>query len=173
MGLKHTHIAHHTLPVGKANRYITKAWQCDMNLSPLALPCSRMLWVHGGFYDLPCSGRALGCLPTELVFFSSRWVERRFHSRIRPTNHFIRNWAPSTITRSLRSSHTASHRTKNTWSSVTNDFAKPNRAHTQSFPPKSYHNSHEPIIFIVKQKFPLLIDRSYKYFQSRWLLNLE
>ena len=34
--------------------------QSDMNLSPLALPCSRISLVQGGVYCLACGGWALG-----------------------------------------------------------------------------------------------------------------
>ena len=42
-----------------------------MNLSPLALPCSRIFLMQGGVYCLPCGGWALGFLPTYLVFVPS------------------------------------------------------------------------------------------------------
>ena len=38
--------------------------QSDMNLSPLVLPCSRILLMHAGIYYKPYNGRALGFLFT-------------------------------------------------------------------------------------------------------------
>ena len=40
----------------------TKVGQYHMNLSPLALSCSRIPLVHGGVYYLPCGGGALVCI---------------------------------------------------------------------------------------------------------------
>jgi hypothetical protein len=37
--------------------------QFNVNLSSLALPCSRILLTHGGVYCMPCSKWALGFLP--------------------------------------------------------------------------------------------------------------
>jgi hypothetical protein len=53
--------------------------QSDMNLSPLALLCSRILLVRDGVYCLPYNGWTLGDLPTKLVCPPCQ-VERRFHN---------------------------------------------------------------------------------------------
>ena len=49
--------------------YIHSVRQSDVNLSRLALPCSRILLVQGGIYCLPCNGWACSWLPTYLVIF--------------------------------------------------------------------------------------------------------
>jgi hypothetical protein len=41
--------------------------QSDVNLSPLALPCTRILSVQGGAYCLPCGGWVLGFLTTYII----------------------------------------------------------------------------------------------------------
>ena len=44
------------------NKQITNVEQSDVNLSMLALPCSRILLVQDGVYCLPCGGWDLGFL---------------------------------------------------------------------------------------------------------------
>jgi hypothetical protein len=50
---------------------MTNVGQSDVNLSPLALPCSKNLLVQDGVQCLPCGEWALGFLPTQLVFIPS------------------------------------------------------------------------------------------------------
>ena len=50
------------------NEQITNVRQSNVNLSPLVLPCSRILLVQGEIYCLACSRWALGFIPTQLVF---------------------------------------------------------------------------------------------------------
>ena len=42
------------------NNIISKIGQSDVNLTPLALPCSRIPLVQGGVYCIPCDGWAFG-----------------------------------------------------------------------------------------------------------------
>ena len=71
---------------------LTNVGQSDINLSPLALPCSRNLLVHGGVYCLPYDGWIFAFLHTYLVFPSSR-EKIEFHDGIWITDHFIQKWA--------------------------------------------------------------------------------
>ena len=71
---------------------INNVGQFDVNLSPLARPCSRILLVQGGVYCLPCSGWALGFLPTFCFYVKQR--EDFFHNGNRTANHSIRKWVP-------------------------------------------------------------------------------
>ena len=68
----------------------------NVNLSPLALSCSKIPLVQGGVYYLPCGGWALGFLLAYLV--GSRQVERNFIAGIELPTTPLGNGHLSTIT---------------------------------------------------------------------------
>jgi len=72
------------------HKLITNVWQSDVNLSPLALPCWRILLMPGGVL-LPTLWWVSNWLPTYLIFFpSSR--EKNVHRENRMFMHTCKNY---------------------------------------------------------------------------------
>ena len=52
----------HGDPMPRKEKKNINVGQSDMNLSQLAISCSRIPLMHGGVHYLPCSGWALVCI---------------------------------------------------------------------------------------------------------------